>query len=106
MDELEERVGPKEISTEYDDADVRSSKRGRIGGSAEQMQMQVPAVTHTSAPPAPPTTTARLLSADALESLKLLPTIAKPASVPVSASKPIVGGLGGLADYGSDDDDE
>lgn len=83
-----------------DDGDVRSSKRARIEAPV------VAAAAAVVVKPQPVTQPSGLLSANAMDSLKFMASIAKQSAViPKPASAPVVtGGLGGLADYGSDDE--
>ncbi|CEQ41855.1 SPOSA6832_03601, partial [Sporobolomyces salmonicolor] len=109
LDELEGTVEPRRPADEGDgegdgDEDARAGKRQRIEIEEEPRQPALP----VEAPPPPPAPAgaAGILSAHAVDSLKYMAALrqqkqAQP--VVVKASTPA--GLGGLAAYGSDDED-
>lgn len=99
MDELEN--GSSELTTrEYDEGDVRAAKRVRREDVEvhEQIEIEQPVKDLESK---------GILSKNTLDSLKFLTAMKKlPAVAPivVQASSSLIGGLGGLADYGSDEE--
>lgn len=106
MDELEGLVEPRQIEggEQYHEGDVRGQKRARIepvqeGGAGVE---EIVVVERAPAPAAP----MGLLSANAVESLKFMASLRQQnggKALPKVQPK-AVGGLGGLADYGSDSD--
>lgn len=103
MDELEGVVEARVFDHESEDydGDVRSSKRARIEPAEAPLAIEAP----VAATPVVEKLSG-LLSANALESLKYMASLRAlgPAKVPVKVAA--VSGLGGLAAYGSDDDEE
>lgn len=119
MDELEGIVEPRVFDPEGEDyaRDVRVQKRARVqdgGGGGEGEAAQVaPAVAPLprEEPPVPAAVAGGLLSAHALDSLKLMASMrqqqVKVVTPPVVKQPPTSASvLGGLGDYGSDDDDD
>jgi hypothetical protein len=106
MDELEGIVEARVFDNESGDydGDVRSAKRARIEPAAEDvgapLAIEAPVVVPVVEKPS------GLLSANALESLKYMASLR--AQIPVKAPVEVaaVSGLGGLAAYGSDDDED
>ncbi|KAI5477109.1 pre-mRNA splicing factor CWC2 [Pseudohyphozyma bogoriensis] len=112
MDELEGLVEPRTLKFDKDSedyaGDVRVAKRARIeapvGGEATTSAAAAPPLPVEEAPTAP----MGILSANALDSLKYMASLrqaAPAAAAPKPAPAKAIGGLGGLADYGSDDDE-
>ncbi|KAM0754723.1 Pre-mRNA-splicing factor CWC2 [Meredithblackwellia eburnea MCA 4105] len=123
MDELDGLVEPRKFDPDSEDysGDVRSSKRARIEQpppptssstrDAVESTTQDSTVATVPAPPPPePTKPMGLLSANAIDSLKFMASLRQSASPTASIAPPkpaaAVSGLGGLADYGSDDEDD
>lgn len=105
MDELEGLVEPRQIEggDQYHEGDVRGQKRARIEPAQGESRVEEVVVAEQVPAPAAPM---GLLSANAVESLKFMATLRQQnggKALPKVQPK-AVGGLGGLADYGSDSD--
>jgi hypothetical protein len=99
MDELE-NGSTEQTRREFDEGDVRATKRARIEGKQEEHPMQQVVVVEQKE-----LESKGILSKNTLESLKFLSSMNKlPVAVSVAAAASTIGGLGGLADYGSDDE--
>lgn len=121
MDEFEGLVEPRKRELELESGAEDEVPQIEEQGGKKKARIEPPPPTALTSPPSPPppesnsTQSTGILSANAIDSLKFLASLhnqpggATPLvqSAPKSAPPPAVTtGLGGLADYGSDSDDE
>ena len=118
LDELEGRIAPREQSPPPQIQAVEAEADGGDEGdgrATKRLRLDAPAQASAPAPPLPmKEVKGGLLGASTLRNLRVLAEmgrgVAGPGAVQVKVAPPPplakVGGLGGLADYGSDSDDE
>ena len=109
MDEFEGLVEPRK--REAIEAPEAAQEEVDAGGRGKRARIEAPAppAPAPAAAPAPapePTQPAGILSANAIDSLKYLASLNQQGTVKVAPKPAAPTGLGGLADYGSDSDDE